>query len=124
MRFPPQIVCHTSQTKRPNKNTPKCPRIIQHVFLSKYRVLKARDTFFLSKRGGIPRNQFLSIDLLEIRFKVKNNQRLFQSASFNREFRETPFTTYIFLEAPKIPIKLSEGRDSVLENHESHAFLS
>ena len=65
--------------------------------------------FFLWKRGGIPRNQFLSTDSPEIRFKVKNNHRLFHSASFNREFRGKPFTTYIFPEAPKIPYKQSEG---------------
>ena len=121
--FPPRIVCNTSQTKRPNKNTPKRPRIIQHVFLSKSRVLKARDMFFLWKRGGIPRNQFLSTDLPEIRFKVKNNHRLFHSASFNREFRGKPFTTYIFPEAPKIPNKPSGGMDLVLESVESHALL-
>jgi len=62
-------------------------------------------------------------DLPEVRFKVKNNHRLFHSASFNREVRGKPFTTYIFPEAPKIPNKPSGGRDSVLENLESHALL-
>ena len=121
--FPPRIVCNTSQTKRPNKNTPKRQRIIQHVFLSKYRLLKTRDTFFLWKRGEIPRNKLLSTDLPEIRFKVKNNHRVFQSASFDREFHETLFAAYIFPEVPKIPNTLFEGRDSVLENYESHTFL-
>ena len=123
--FRPKITSNaSSQTKRPNRNTLKRPRILQHVFLSKYRLLMARDTLSMRNWGGIPRNQFLSTDFPEIRFKVKHNHRLFQSTSFNREFRETRFTTNIFPQAPQISNKLFEGRDSVVKKLESHAFLS
>ena len=102
----PRIVSNASQTKWQILPTPKCPRIIQLVFLSKYWLLIALDTFLRRKRDWVPRDWFLSPYLPETHFKVKSHHSIFQSKSFNRELRRLRSTTNTVLEPHKISIKL------------------
>ena len=54
-----------------NCYAPKRPRVIQSVFLSKYRLLIALDRVFRRKRDRVPWDWFLSPNLPETHFKVK-----------------------------------------------------
>ena len=102
----PRIVSNASQTKWQILPTPKCPRIIQLLFLSKYWRLIALDTVLRRKRDWVPRHWFLSPNLPETYFKVQSHHSIFQSTSFNRELRRMPSTTNIFPKPHKISIKL------------------
>ena len=75
---------------------PERPRVIQSVFLSKYRLLIALDTVFRRKRDWLPRDWFLSPNLPETHFKVKSHHSIFQSTSFNRKLRRMRSTNNIF----------------------------
>ena len=86
--------------------TPKRPRIIQLVFLSKYWLLIALDTVLRTKRDWVPRDWFLSPHLPETHFKVKGHHSIIPSTSFTRELRRMRSTTNVFREPHKISIKL------------------
>ena len=60
-----------------NCYAPKRPRVIQSVFLSKFRLLIALDRVFRRKRDWVPRDWFLSPNLPETHFKVKRAITLF-----------------------------------------------
>ena len=101
-----RIVSNASQTNWQILPTPKRPRIIQPVFLSKYWLLIAIDTLFRRKRDWVPREWFVSPNLPETHFKVKSHHSIFQSTSFNRGLRRMRSTTNVFPEPHKISIKL------------------
>ena len=101
----PRIVSNASQTKWQILPTPKRPRIIQLVFLSKYWLLIAPDTVLRGKRDWAPRDWFLSPNLPETRYKVKSHHSISQSTSFNRELRWMRSITNIFPEPYKISVK-------------------
>ena len=101
----PRIVSNASQTKWQMLPTPKCPRIIQLLFLSKYWRLIALDTVLRRKRDWVPRDWFLSPNLPETYFKVQRHHSIFQSTSFNRVLCGMPSTTNIFPKPHKISIK-------------------
>ena len=83
----PRIVSNASQTKWQIPPTPKCPRIFQLVFLSKYWRLIALETVLRRKRDWVPGHSLLSPNLPETYFKVKSHHSIFQSTSFDRESR-------------------------------------
>ena len=101
-----RIVSNALQTNWQILPTPKPSRIIQLVFLSKYWLMTATDTLFRRKRDWVPRECFVSPNLLETHFKVKSHHSVFQSTSFNRELRRMRSTTKIFPEPNKITKKL------------------
>ena len=102
----PRIVSNASQTKWQILPTPKRPRIIQLVFLSKYWLLIALDTVLRRKRDWVPRDWFLSPNLPKTHFKVKGHHCIILSTSLNRELRRMRSTNHIFPEPHKISIKL------------------
>ena len=75
--FSPRVVSNGLQTHRPNSNTPKRIRISQHVLLCKYSLLIARDTVFRRKRSWIARDSFISSNLQETQFNVKEQPQFF-----------------------------------------------
>ena len=68
--FRPRVVWNASRSVRLDRDAMKCTRIIEPAFLSKCRLLTARDTVFGRKRGRIPRDWFLSFLYLFLKEKL------------------------------------------------------
>ena len=116
-----------------NCYAPKRPRVIQPVFLSKYRLSIALDTVVTRKRDWLPRDWFLSPNLLETHFKVKRAITVFFRAprsTASRGVREVPFGASVFIHPPrtwfhcKMDFELSEARVSDLSIPDANAMHS